>query len=139
MPPVSESRLTIIAIVYDFYTGVRSSAGTAISPNDFAAVNQLVTFLTSVDGTSTETVTISIVNDGRYEENQYFYLYLESPSGGQLGAITRMTITIFDNDLFATVFPPSRDRGKTLIIITNYRGRHCDVTDAIVTVLLYPV
>ncbi|TWU45387.1 Calx-beta domain protein [Novipirellula aureliae] len=73
-----------------------TSDGTADASDDYTAVNTTVTFL---DGETTKTVTVPILEDTDVEGDENFILTLSSPTGGAtLGATTSSTATIVDND-----------------------------------------
>ncbi|XP_072035270.1 FRAS1-related extracellular matrix protein 3-like [Amphiura filiformis] len=92
---------------------VRSSPGSATSTTDYSFVSQVVSFTNSISGTSTQSITISIARDRLFEGNEVFYLDLESPSGGQVIAPSRMTITILDDDTLPPITIRPRDDGLT--------------------------
>jgi hypothetical protein len=54
-----------------------TAAGTATSPADFAAASGVLTFPV---GTTSETITISVVSDTVRERNEVFYVNLSNPS-----------------------------------------------------------
>ena len=78
-----------------------SSDGTAVSPEDYTAVNQTLTFGANI---ITRTVNIPIINDNTAEGTQAFNLELDNVSANaQLGSPTNAIVTILDDEGDPTV------------------------------------
>ena len=72
-------------------------AGTAVAGADFNAKTNTLTFEAGVASGSTRTITVGIVDDTDYEEDEQFTIALSSASGGTItGGL--FTVTITDND-----------------------------------------
>ena len=73
-----------------------ASNGTAIAPDDYSAVNGMLTF---VDGQTSATFTVPIIDDSTVEGAETVNLTLSTPTGGaSLGGPARAVLTILDND-----------------------------------------
>jgi hypothetical protein len=85
-----------------------TSNGSAISPSDYTAVTQSVTWN---DGDSAQkTVSIPIINDATNEQAETFTVAISAPTGGAtLGTPANLTITVNDDD--APPAPPPQDSG----------------------------
>ncbi|MCB0208432.1 MAG: DUF5123 domain-containing protein [Anaerolineae bacterium] len=74
---------------------VTSANGTAVSPADYVAVNDVLEF---APGTTTITFPVTIVDDATIEANETLTLNLSSPVSATLAATDTAIITIIDND-----------------------------------------
>lgn len=84
---------------------IQTVPGTAVSPDDFSAVNATITFHA---GESVHVTTFAIVDDTFTETNETFRFVLSSPSAGtNLVAPAESTVTIEDNDIAPIDYPPS--------------------------------
>ena len=80
---------------------VSATGGTATIGSDFTGVPATVTFL---DGQTTATLTLPILDDATLEGDETATLTLSAPTGGAtLGAVAVATLTITDNDVAGTV------------------------------------
>ncbi|MBX2896233.1 MAG: choice-of-anchor I family protein [Cyclobacteriaceae bacterium] len=80
---------------------VKGAPFSTATPNDFTLTSQTLSF----DGTSSleHTITIPILNDNAPEQDEYFVLSLENPSGAVITGGNYMTIFIKDNDRIAPI------------------------------------
>ena len=79
--------------------------GTAVSPDDYAAVTDTLTFN---PGQTSKTFSVSLVDDATFESNETVSLTLSSPVGAIPGIPISATLTIVDNDSSPTVqFSPT--------------------------------
>jgi len=70
--------------------------GTATAGSDYTAVAGTLTFL---DGETSKTITIPIIDDSVFEPSETFTLSLSNPTGGAtLGPTATAIVTILDND-----------------------------------------
>ena len=74
--------------------------GTATAPSDYTAVSGTVTF---IPGNTSVLVVIPIVGDTVVEPNETFAVTLTAPVNATLGAITRHTYTIANDDGFGSI------------------------------------
>jgi hypothetical protein len=73
-----------------------SSDGTATAGSDYTAVSGSLSF---ADGVTSQTFTITILDDAKYEGNETVYLSLSNPSGGAgLGSPAVIALTITEDD-----------------------------------------
>lgn len=74
---------------------VETAPGTAVHGRHYLDKSELITF---APGQRTATVTVDTVENEESTGNLDFYIQLSSPVGGALGAQSRMTVTIRDNE-----------------------------------------
>jgi hypothetical protein len=79
---------------------VKSAAGTA-GASDFTLSTQTLNFTGASN--SVQTITVPISDDGLNEQDEYFVLTLENPSGLSFGSNKYITVYIRDNDRQAPV------------------------------------
>jgi RHS repeat-associated protein len=95
----AESGSVIITVVLDgpssatVTVGYNSSGGSA-SSSDFTAQSGTLTFS---PGDTSKTISVPIATDSDPESNEYFYVWLFSPTNAELGVATA-TVTIIDDD-----------------------------------------
>lgn len=70
---------------------------TATSPSDYLTATGTITF---APGTSSQTFTVTLVNDDEVEEDELLGLVLSSPSNGRLGDPYTATLTIISEDRY---------------------------------------
>ncbi|ETR66642.1 MAG: hypothetical protein OMM_12530, partial [Candidatus Magnetoglobus multicellularis str. Araruama] len=70
--------------------------GTAIPDEDYRLTTETLSFMA---GDTTDTITITILDDSIVEQDETIILTMGQPANAELGAITIHTITIKDNDL----------------------------------------
>ncbi len=95
-----------------------ASAGTtAATPGDFTFVTPSP--LSFAPGTTSQTITITIANDGIGELNEFLVVALGTPTNATLGANSSNTITIVDDDCLGTgafrVCPTAAPTGTTTL------------------------
>lgn len=73
-----------------------TSNGSARSGSDY--VSKSGTLSWAAGDANPKAITISIVNNTTKEATEAFYVTLSSPTGGTLGAISRATVSVTDND-----------------------------------------
>lgn len=73
-----------------------TSNGTARSSSDYRSKSGTLTW--APGDANPKAITISIVNNTTRESTETFYVSLSSPSGATLGSISRVTVSINDND-----------------------------------------
>ena len=73
-----------------------TSNGTARSGSDY--VSKSGTLSWAAGDANPKAITISIVNNTTKEATEAFYVTLSSPTGATLGAISRATVSVTDND-----------------------------------------
>ena len=84
---------------------IKSISGTAVSPDDFSAVDATITFNA---GESVHQSTFAIVDDTMTETDETFRFVLSNPSAGTtLVAPIESTVTIQDNDIAPIDYPPT--------------------------------
>ncbi|MBC7901946.1 MAG: choice-of-anchor I family protein [Gemmatimonadaceae bacterium] len=93
---------------------VKTAFSTATGGNDFQLSSQTLTFNGS--STTTQTITVPIVNDAVNEQDEYFVLTLENPAGLALGTNKSITVFIRDDERKAPV--------PTKAIELNYIGSY---------------
>jgi YD repeat-containing protein len=76
--------------------------GTAISGADYGALSGTLSFAAGTLSGTTQTVNVSLTNDGLDEDNETFTLVLANPSAAVLGQATH-TVTIEDSDSPPTI------------------------------------
>lgn len=80
----------------------RSAPGTALENDDYAAFGWATETMTA--GQSTATLLVPIVRDSEQEETETFYIEITEPQGqARLGAVTRTTVVIEDDDALQLV------------------------------------
>jgi Calx-beta domain len=80
----------------------RSAPGTALENDDYAAFGWATETMTA--GQSTATLLVPIVRDSEQEETETFYIEITEPKGqARLGALTRTTVVIEDDDALQLV------------------------------------
>ena len=73
-------------------TNISATAGT-----DYVAQTGTLHF---ANGEASQTITLTLINDSTFEDNESFFLQLSSPTdGAELGEMALITITIADDDL----------------------------------------
>ncbi|WPJ98102.1 immunoglobulin domain-containing protein [Coraliomargarita algicola] len=85
---------------------VRSVDGTAVSPADFAAIDQTISW--AAGDASSKTVSITLVDDAAIEGDENFSLQLSEVTGGSLVSDT-LTVTLYDDDSLAQITEPPVD------------------------------
>jgi hypothetical protein len=74
---------------------VTTAAGSAADGKDFTAVSQTVDFN---DASTSKTVDIPLIDNNADEPDKAFTVTLSSPQGARLGATTKVTVTINDDE-----------------------------------------
>lgn len=89
---------------------VRTADGTAASPGDYAAVDQVVTF---APGELTKTFTVPVVADAVDEPDETFTASLSEPVGLHVGATTAFGVIVDDDPPPAPAATPGGGTGTT--------------------------
>lgn len=74
---------------------VTSASGSATSPADFTAVNEIIEIPAGITET---TFNVTLINETSYETNETLTLNLSDPQVGVLGALASATLTIVNDD-----------------------------------------
>ncbi len=103
-----------------------ATPGTATAGSDYATTSGTVTLL---DGETTKTFCISLLDDFVDEPNETFAVTLSAPTAGaSLGTLQTATVTIVDNDIpgtlafSATAFPASEHDASAILTIARTGG-----------------
>lgn len=88
--------------------------GTAIAGKDYTSVNGRLTFL---DGETTKTITINLIDDKDVENTESFNVKLSNPTGAKLGDRVSAVVNIIDNDTPALTNTGSKVNCNSLLFI----------------------
>ncbi|MDI6731199.1 MAG: Calx-beta domain-containing protein [Candidatus Margulisbacteria bacterium] len=92
---LSAAAASTVTVNYSVTGGTATGSGT-----DYTLASGTLTFAA---GDTSESISVTVVNDSLDEANETIIIGLSSPSGATLGSITSHTYTITDNDATPTV------------------------------------
>jgi hypothetical protein len=87
-----------------------TTSGNAVAPDDYIAASGTVSF--PPDSTEPQIVTVSVVGDRVYEQNEYFYVQLSNPVNGTIGSGSAIA-WIENDDVRISIAGVSQPEGNT--------------------------
>jgi len=87
-----------------------TTSGNAVAPGDYIAASGTVSF--PPDSTEPQIVTVSVVGDRVYEQNEYFYVQLSNPVNGTIGSGSAIA-WIENDDVRISIAGVSQPEGNT--------------------------